>query len=73
MAAGTTDDIVTVVGELAANALEHTDSLTVEIANALTADTVTVGVTDDGRSGGVPEICASVGGSGWRVNGGDGC
>ncbi|XKK64539.1 ATP-binding protein [Streptomyces sp. ARC32] len=61
--AGVTDDLVAVTGELVANALEHTDSPTVAIACALAADTVTVGVTDDGRSGGTPEISASAGGS----------
>ncbi|MFD5236003.1 ATP-binding protein [Streptomyces tendae] len=60
---GTTDDLVTVTGELVANALEHTDSRTVGITCALAADTVTVGVTDDGRTGNTPEICASAGGS----------
>ncbi|MFA3875277.1 ATP-binding protein [Streptomyces sp. MMCC 100] len=62
--AGTTDDLVAVAGELIANALEHTDSRTVEITCALAADKVAVGVTDDGRSGGTPEICASGGGAG---------
>ncbi|MFG2682776.1 ATP-binding protein [Streptomyces sp. NPDC048392] len=58
---GTTDDLVAVTGELVANALEHTDSRTVTTTCALTAETVTVGVTDDGRRGGTPVIPASAG------------
>ncbi|MEU1045824.1 ATP-binding protein [Streptomyces sp. NPDC005897] len=69
---GTTDDLVAVTGELAANALEHTDSRTVAITCALTADTATVGVTDDGRSGGTPVISASTGGSEGECEGGRG-
>ncbi|WP_217164737.1 ATP-binding protein [Streptomyces sp. AC512_CC834] len=70
--AATTDDLVAITGELVANALEHTDSRTVAITCALTADTVTVGVTDDGRSGDTPEISASAGGSGSECEGGRG-
>ncbi|WP_217143734.1 ATP-binding protein [Streptomyces sp. AC627_RSS907] len=58
---GTTDDLVAITGELVANALEHTGSSTVTITCALTAGAVTVGVTDDGRSGGTPVISASAG------------
>ncbi|MFD7468605.1 ATP-binding protein [Streptomyces tendae] len=69
---GTTDDLVAVTGELVANALEHTDSRTVAITCALTADTATVGVTDDGRSGGTPVISASTGESEGEREGGRG-
>ncbi|MFD7062667.1 ATP-binding protein [Streptomyces sp. NPDC059906] len=68
----TTDDLVAVTGELAANALEHTDSRTVTVTCALTADTATVGVTDDGRSGGTPVISASTGWSEGDCEGGRG-
>ncbi len=68
----TTDDLVAVTGELAANALEHTDSRTVTITCALTAETATVGVTDDGRSGGTPVMSASTGGSEAECEGGRG-
>ncbi|MFH8445623.1 ATP-binding protein [Streptomyces sp. NPDC018026] len=61
LSADTTDDLVAITGELVANALEHTDSRTVAITCALTADTAAVGVTDDGRSGGMPVISASTG------------
>ncbi|MFC0495223.1 ATP-binding protein [Streptomyces mutabilis] len=56
---GTTDDLVTVTGELVANALEHSDGRAVTIACALTAEAVTVGVTDGGGSGGTPVISQS--------------
>ncbi|MFD4258793.1 ATP-binding protein [Streptomyces sp. NPDC058534] len=68
----TTDDLVAITGELAANALEHTGSRTVTITCALTADTVTVGVTDDGRSGDVPVISAVAGASEGECEGGRG-
>ncbi|WP_217242380.1 ATP-binding protein [Streptomyces sp. AC555_RSS877] len=45
----TTDDLETITGELVANALEHADSHTITITCALTAHTVTIGVTDEGR------------------------
>ncbi|MFG3336626.1 ATP-binding protein [Streptomyces tendae] len=69
---GTTDDLVAVTGELAANALEHTDSRTVTVTCALTADTATVGVTDDGRSAGTPVMSASTGGAEAECEGGRG-
>lgn len=72
MPAGATDDLVAVTGELVANALEHTDSPTVAIDCALAADTVTVGVTDDGRSGGTPEISESASGPGTECERGRG-
>ncbi|MGX1222493.1 anti-sigma regulatory factor (Ser/Thr protein kinase) [Streptomyces ambofaciens] len=69
---GTTDDLVAVTGELAANALEHTDSRTVTVTCALTADTATVGVTDDGRNGGTPVMSASSGRAEAEYEGGRG-
>ncbi|MFC7984312.1 ATP-binding protein [Streptomyces sp. NPDC057336] len=54
-----TDDLVVIAGELVANALEHSDSRTVTIACARTAEAVTVGVTDSGRSGGAPWATAA--------------
>ncbi|MFD7957953.1 ATP-binding protein [Streptomyces ardesiacus] len=56
-----TDDLVSVTGELVANALEHTDSPTIAITCCLTGGTATLGVTDDGRGGGTPVISASTG------------
>ncbi|MFD5653317.1 ATP-binding protein [Streptomyces sp. NPDC127039] len=70
--ASTTDDLVAITGELVANALEHTDSPTVAITCALTTDTATVAVTDDGRSGGTPVVSASIGGSEAEYEGGRG-
>ncbi|MFE5258450.1 ATP-binding protein [Streptomyces coelicoflavus] len=70
--AGTTDDLVAITGELVANALEHTDSPTVAITCALTPGTATVGVTDDGRSGGTPVASPSAGGSEAEREGGRG-
>ncbi|CAL9488144.1 ATP-binding protein [Streptomyces sp. enrichment culture] len=61
--AGVADDLVAITGELVANALEHTDSPAVAVACVLTADTVTVGVTDDGGGGGEPVISAPSGAS----------
>ncbi|GAA3985753.1 hypothetical protein GCM10022384_37540 [Streptomyces marokkonensis] len=58
---GATDDLDAITGELAANALEHSGSLTVTVTCSLTADTVTIGVTDDGRSGRTPEFPAPTG------------
>ncbi|MDG9724766.1 MULTISPECIES: ATP-binding protein [unclassified Streptomyces] len=57
----TTDDLEAITGELAANALEHSDSSTVTVTCALTADTVTIGVTDDGGSRRTPVIPAPTG------------
>ncbi|MDI6520697.1 ATP-binding protein [Streptomyces coelicoflavus] len=68
----TTDDFVAITGELVANALEHTESPTVVIACALTPGTATVGVTDDGRSGGTPVASPSAGGSEAGCEGGRG-
>ncbi|MGX4691706.1 ATP-binding protein [Streptomyces sp. JNUCC 63] len=48
---GVTDDLETIAGELVANALEHSDSLTVMVACALTARSVTISVTDEGKTG----------------------
>ncbi|NHI09121.1 hypothetical protein STPH2_4487 [Streptomyces sp. KO7888] len=70
--AGTTDDLVAITGELVANALEHTESPTVTITCALTPGTATVGVTDDGRSGGTPVASPSAGGSEAECEGGRG-
>ncbi|MFC9467160.1 ATP-binding protein [Streptomyces coelicoflavus] len=70
--AGTTDDLVAITGELVANALEHTDSPTVAITCALTPGTATVGVTDDGRSGGTPVASPSASGSAAECEGGRG-
>ncbi|MFJ3887322.1 ATP-binding protein [Streptomyces rubrogriseus] len=72
LSAGTTDDLVAITGELVANALEHTDSPTVAITCALTTDTATVGVTDDGRSGGTPVASPLAGGSEAECEGGRG-
>ncbi|MFB7085439.1 ATP-binding protein [Streptomyces sp. NPDC056296] len=58
---GATDDLEAITGELAANALEHSGSPTVTVTCALTADTVTIGVTDDGRSGRTPVLPAPTG------------
>jgi anti-sigma regulatory factor (Ser/Thr protein kinase) len=44
----TLDDLESITGELVANALEHSDSRTITVICALTADMVTVGVTDEG-------------------------
>ncbi|MGW3644951.1 ATP-binding protein [Streptomyces sp. NPDC000878] len=43
------DDLETITGELAANALEHTDSRTITVALTLAAETATVSVTDEGK------------------------
>lgn len=45
----TLDDLESITGELVANALEHSDSRTITVTCALTADMVTVGVTDEGH------------------------
>ncbi|WP_164139358.1 ATP-binding protein [Streptomyces coelicoflavus] len=70
--ADTTDDLVAITGELVANALEHTDSPIVAITCALTPGTATVGVTDDGRSGGTPVASPSAAGSEAECEGGRG-
>ncbi|WP_164384400.1 ATP-binding protein [Streptomyces sp. OM5714] len=72
LTADTTDDLVAITGELVANALEHTDSPTVAITCVLTPGTATVGVTDDGRSGGTPVASPSAGGSEAEREGGRG-
>ncbi|MFB7654895.1 MULTISPECIES: ATP-binding protein [unclassified Streptomyces] len=69
---GEADDLVAVAGELVANALEHTDSRTVTITCALTADTVTVGVTDDGMSGTGPVVPTTTGSPGPECESGRG-
>jgi anti-sigma regulatory factor (Ser/Thr protein kinase) len=45
----TADDLETIVGELVANALEHSDSHTITVTCSLTPDTAAVSVTDQGR------------------------
>jgi anti-sigma regulatory factor (Ser/Thr protein kinase) len=45
----TADILETITGELAANALEHTDSHSIAVTLSHTADTATVSVTDEGR------------------------
>ncbi|MEH0423267.1 ATP-binding protein [Streptomyces sp. B21-083] len=45
----TVDDLETVTGELVANALEHSDSHAITVTLALTAETATVSVTDEGE------------------------
>ncbi|MFI0238242.1 ATP-binding protein [Streptomyces sp. NPDC016845] len=47
----TTDDLVTVTGELVANALEHGGGGTITLSCALTADTVTLTVTNEAEPG----------------------
>ncbi|MEU6390176.1 ATP-binding protein [Streptomyces sp. NPDC046939] len=47
----TTDDLLTVAGELVANALEHGRGGTITLTCALAVDTVTVAVTDEGKTG----------------------
>ncbi len=44
----TLDDLESITGELVANALEHSDSRTITVACTLTADTLTISVTDEG-------------------------
>ncbi|MEU6229569.1 ATP-binding protein [Streptomyces sp. NPDC047042] len=46
---GAVDDLETITGELAANALEHSDSPTITVALTLAAETATVSVTDEGE------------------------
>ncbi|MGW0884499.1 ATP-binding protein [Streptomyces sp. NPDC002671] len=54
---GVTDDLETIAGELVANALEHSDSLTITVTCALTARSVTISVTDEGNgSAPVPHV-----------------
>ncbi|GHI90635.1 ATP-binding protein [Streptomyces olivaceus] len=72
LSTGTADDLVAITGELVANALEHTDSPAVVVTCVLTADTVTVGVTDDGKGGGEPVVSVSAGVSGAECEGGRG-
>ncbi|MGW0560139.1 ATP-binding protein [Streptomyces sp. NPDC003016] len=48
----TADALETITGELAANALEHTDSRSLTIALSRTAHEATVSVTDEGQGGG---------------------
>ncbi|MEV6587607.1 ATP-binding protein [Streptomyces acidicola] len=45
----TTDDLETITGELVANALEHSDSGTITVTCAHTAETVTISVIDEGH------------------------
>ncbi|MER7406587.1 ATP-binding protein [Streptomyces sp. NPDC000070] len=45
---GAADDLESIIGELIANALEHGDGHTVTVAWALSAETVTISVTDEG-------------------------
>jgi anti-sigma regulatory factor (Ser/Thr protein kinase) len=45
---GLTDDLESITGELVANALEHGDGHTITVAWALTVETVTISVTDEG-------------------------
>ncbi|MFF3816153.1 ATP-binding protein [Streptomyces bluensis] len=45
----TADDLETIAGELVANALEHSDSSTITVACAHTAETVTISVIDEGH------------------------
>lgn len=56
----TLDDLESITGELVANALEHSDSRTITVACALTAETLTVGVADEGN-GCVPTVPVPVG------------
>ncbi|MDH6627682.1 anti-sigma regulatory factor (Ser/Thr protein kinase) [Streptomyces sp. LBL] len=42
------DDLESISGELVANALEHSDSRTITVTCALTADRIVIGVTDEG-------------------------
>ncbi|MFI1357267.1 ATP-binding protein [Streptomyces sp. NPDC020898] len=54
------DDVESITGELVANALEHSDSRTIMVACALTTDTLTVSVTDEGN-GCAPTVPLAVG------------
>ncbi|MDO0914308.1 ATP-binding protein [Streptomyces sp. DT2A-34] len=57
LASSAADDLETIVGELVANALEHSDSRTITVTCALTAGRVTVTVTDEGAIN-TPAACA---------------
>ncbi|WP_373431221.1 ATP-binding protein [Streptomyces turgidiscabies] len=67
----TLDDLESIIGELVANALEHSDSRTITVACALTADTLTVSVTDEGN-GCVPAVHVPVGQQGPQQESGRG-
>jgi anti-sigma regulatory factor (Ser/Thr protein kinase) len=56
----TLDDLESITGELVANALEHSDSRTITVTCALTADTLTVSVTDEGN-GYAPRVSVPAG------------
>jgi anti-sigma regulatory factor (Ser/Thr protein kinase) len=49
------DDLETIAGELVANAVEHSDSRTIAVTCALTAESATLSVTDEGGKDRTPE------------------
>lgn len=67
----TLDDLESITGELVANALEHSDSRTITVTCASTADTLTVSVTDEGN-GCAPTIPVPVGQQGPQQENGRG-
>ncbi len=65
------DDLESITGELVANSLEHSDSLTITITCTLTADVLMVSVTDEG-GGCTPTPSVPVGRQGREQENGHG-
>lgn len=59
----TVDDLTLITGELVANALTHSSSRSIAVSCTLTAGTVTVGVTDEGRGDGSAAVPPGVPGA----------